>query len=97
VSVKVRNEGKVAGDEVPQVYLDAPSAIAGVQFAPQTLAAFDRVTLAAGEERTVTLKVAARAFEYWSVEKDAWVKPEGARTLRVGASSRDLKLSAEVR
>jgi beta-glucosidase len=41
--------------------------------------------------------VAARAFEYWSVEKDAWVKPEGARTLRVGASSRDLKLSAEVR
>jgi beta-glucosidase len=98
VTVKVKNEGKVAGDEVPQVYLDAPSAaIGGVQFAPQTLAAFDRVTLAPGEEKTVTLKVMPRSFEYWSVAKNAWVKPEGERRLRVGASERDLKLSAEVR
>ncbi len=98
VTVKVKNEGKVVGDEVPQVYLEAPSAaIGGVQFAPQTLAAFDRVTLAPGEEKTVTLKVEPRAFEYWSVAKKAWVKPEGERRLWVGASERDLKLSAEVR
>jgi beta-glucosidase len=100
VTVKVKNVGMVAGDEVPQVYLEAPataSMIAGAQFAPQTLAAFDRVTLAPGQEKTVTLKVAARAFQYWSTDADKWVTPAGSRTLDVGASSRDLRLKAEVR
>jgi beta-glucosidase len=100
ITVKVKNVGMVAGDEVPQVYLEAPataSMIAGAQFAPQTLAAFDRVTLAPGEEKTVTLKVAPRAFQYWSTDAGKWVTPAGARTLDVGSSSRDLRLKAEVR
>ena len=63
VSVHVKNTGSVAGDEVPQVYLDAPeNKPQGVQFAPKTLAAFDRVTLQPGEERDVTLEIAPRAF-----------------------------------
>jgi beta-glucosidase len=66
--VKVKNTGAVAGDEVTQVYLEAPQTKpAGVQFAPKTPAAFDRVTLKPGEEREITLHVASRAFEYWSV------------------------------
>jgi beta-glucosidase len=98
VTVKVKNTGKVAGDEVPQVYLDAPAtAVAGAQFAPRTLAAFDRVTLAAGEERTVTMKVMPRAFEYWATREGKWMKPAGERKIWVGGSSRDLRLSAEVR
>jgi beta-glucosidase len=98
VTVKVKNTGKVAGDEVPQVYLDAPATtVAGAQFAPRTLAAFDRVTLAAGEEKTVTMKLMPRAFEYWATAQDKWRKPAGERKVWVGASSRDLRLSAEVR
>ena len=97
VSVHVRNTGRVAGDEVPQVYLEAPAnKPQGVQFAPKTLVAFDRVTLQPGEERDVTLEIAPRAFQYWSVEKKAWVRPEGSRTLRAGASSGDLPLTAVV-
>ena len=97
VSVRVRNTGSVAGDEVPEIYLDAPAnKPQGVQFAPKTLVAFDRVTLAPGEEREVTLEIAPRAFEYWSVEKKAWVKPAGSRTLRAGSSSHDLPLTAAV-
>ncbi|ADW68894.1 beta-glucosidase [Granulicella tundricola] len=97
VSVKVKNTGSVRGDEVPQVYLDAPATRpAGVQFAPRTLVGFDRVTLEAGEERGVTLHVAPRAFEYWSVDKKQWVKPGGQRTMMVGSSSRELPLNAVV-
>jgi beta-glucosidase len=95
VSVHIKNTGGVAGDEVPQVYLDAPeNKPQGAQFAPKTLAAFDRVTLQPGEERDVTLEILPRAFEYWSVDKKAWVRPAGGRTLRVGSSSRDLPLTA---
>jgi len=100
VSVKVKNVGMVAGDEVPQVYLEAPataSMIGGAQFAPRTLVAFDRITLAVGEEKTVTMKIAPRAFQYWATGDDKWVKPAGFRKLWVGGSSRDLRLSAEVR
>jgi len=93
VSVHVKNTGSVAGDEVPQVYLDAPeNKPQGVQFAPKTLVAFGRVTLQPGEDRDVTLEIAPRAFEYWSVDKKAWVRPAGSRTLRAGSSSQDLPL-----
>jgi beta-glucosidase len=91
VSVKVKNTGTVAGDEVPQVYLDAPAQRPeGVQFAPKTLAAFDRVSLKPGESKDVVLHVAPRSLEYWSVAETRWVKV--ARTVRVGSSSRELPL-----
>lgn len=93
VTVHIKNTGNTVGDEVPQVYLDAPNnKPQGVQFAPKTLVAFDRVTLQPGEERDVTLGISPRAFQYWSVDKKAWVTPAGSRTLRAGASSQDLPL-----
>ena len=98
VTVNVKNTGGVAGDEVAQVYLESPQTKpVGVQFAPKTLVAFDRVTLKASEEREVTLQVAPRAFEYWSVARKTWVKPAGLRTVLVGDSSRDLPLSMGVK
>jgi beta-glucosidase len=95
VSVRVKNTGSVAGDEVPQVYLDAPAQQPqGVQFAPKTLAAFDRVTLKPGESKDVKMHVSPRGLEYWSVADKRWVRSD-ARTVRVGSSSRDLKLSSQ--
>jgi beta-glucosidase len=97
VSVKVRNVGSARGDEVPQVYLAAPEMkLQGVQFAPKTLAAFDRVSLDPGEEREVAMHVPLRAFQYWSASEKRWVKATGPRTLLVGTSSRTLPLSQSV-
>ena len=95
VSVDIKNTGDVAGDEVPQVYLDAPkNQPTGAQFAVRTLAAFDRLTLRAGESKTVHMHLAPRQFQYWSTAQNAWVIPAGARELKVGPSSRELTLSA---
>ncbi len=95
VRFRVTNSGPVRGDEVAEVYLDAPSAPpAGAQFAPRTLAGFERMSLEPGEGREVTVAVPARALEYWSVGKNAWVRAAG-RQVHVGASSRDLRLEAE--
>ncbi len=94
VSVRVKNTGGVVGDEAPQVYLDAPvQQPQGVQFAPKTLAGFDRVTLGAGESKEVRTHVAPRALEYWSVAEGKWVR-SAAREVRVGSSSRELPLHA---
>jgi beta-glucosidase len=94
VSVKVKNVGSVRGEEVPQVYLAAPETKPqGVQFAPKTLTNFERVSLEPGEEREVSMHVALRAFQYWSVSEKQWVKTTGQRTLLVGTSSKALPLS----
>ena len=94
ISVHVTNTGNVSGDEVPQVYLDAPEQRPeGVQFAMRTLVAFDRVTLRPGETRESAMHVAPRSLEYWSVAENRWIR-SGSRRINVGSSSRGLKLSA---
>jgi len=93
VKVHIKNTGSVDSDEVPQVYLGAPGEIpSGVQFPVRALVAFDRVHLAAGEAKTVTLHVAARQLQYWSSAGGKWETATGKRTLSVGASSRDLRV-----
>lgn len=95
VRFTLRNDGAVPGDEVPQVYLDAPQAPpSDAQFAVRALAAFDRVHLASGETREVTFHVPQRGLQYWSPTANQWTLATGPRTVQVGASSRDLRLSA---
>lgn len=84
-------------DEVPQVYLGAPSEISdGVQFPVRALAAFDRIHLSAGEDKMVTLHVAERQLQYWSTKDGKWVTARGKRTVSVGTSSRDLRLEQSI-
>jgi beta-glucosidase len=97
VTVNIRNTGSADSDEVPQVYLGAPSEIpAGVQFPVRALAAFDRVHLHAGEAKAITLHVAPRQLQYWSVKESRWVTATGKRALSVGASSRDLRVEQTI-
>jgi beta-glucosidase len=85
VTFVVKNTGKLAGDDVPQVYIGAPkTAPAGAQFAQRALVQFDRVTVPAGASKTVAVHVAP------------WRVAPGPRTIYVGASSRDLRAQAEV-
>ncbi|HEX7728196.1 MAG TPA: glycoside hydrolase family 3 C-terminal domain-containing protein [Terracidiphilus sp.] len=97
VTALIKNTGAVESDEVPQVYLSAPDAIpAGVQFPVRALAAFDRIHLAAGESKLVTLHVAPRQLEYWSTKDGKWQRAAGKRVVSVGASSRDLRLNQTI-
>jgi beta-glucosidase len=93
VKVDIKNSGSTASDEVPQVYLGAPSEIPeGVQFPVRALVAFDRIHLSAGESKTVTLHVEPRQLQYWSTRDQKWITASVHRTISVGSSSRDLRL-----
>jgi beta-glucosidase len=95
VAFTLRNAGSVRGDEVPQVYLTAPeTTVPGAQFARRSLVAFDRVALDAGQSRRVVLHVALRRLQYWSEAEHRWQLAGGARSIEVGASSRDIRLTA---
>ena len=97
VSFQLKNTGSVASDEVPQVYLGAPTQRPeGADFAVHALAAFDRVHLDAGQSQSVTLHLPLRSLQYWSTAEGKWVKATGSRDVKVGGSSRDLPLNASV-
>jgi beta-glucosidase len=97
VHVAIKNTGNVESDEVPQVYLGAPSEIpTGVQFPVRALAGFDRFHLAAGEAKNVTLHIPLRQLQYWSTASGKWVTAIGKRTVSVGASSRDLRVEQSI-
>jgi beta-glucosidase len=98
VSFVVRNVGRRAGAEVPQVYLGAPSqSPPGVDFAEKQLAGFTRVVLWPGQATRVTVRIDRRDLSYWSVAQHDWVVARGQRAILVGASSRDLRLRGKVR
>ena len=94
VTLTVTNTGARDGAEIVQVYIAKPGAEI---FRPaQELKAFARVPLAAGESRTVTLPLDDKAFRYWNTRTDGWEIEDGRYEVRVGASSADIRLTAEV-
>jgi beta-glucosidase len=88
VSVDVRNTGKVAGDEVVQLYLH--DVVSSVTRPVKELKGFRRVTLAPGESTTVQFTLDREAFALWNQQMQRVVEP-GAFEIMVGPNSVDLK------
>ncbi len=90
-SVTVTNTGARAGRETVQVYVrDVEASV----FRPeQELKAFTKVALEPGESTRVTLTLDARAFAFWHTPLGRWAVEGGAYEVRVGASSRDVRLT----
>ncbi|WOX25660.1 beta-glucosidase family protein [Streptomyces solicathayae] len=93
VTFTVRNTGTRAGTEVAQIYA-GPSPDLELDQPARFLAGYRRLELAAGERRRITVPVAARTLSSFDPARDGWVLGTGERTLQVGASSRDVRLSA---
>ncbi|MFE3765586.1 glycoside hydrolase family 3 protein [Streptomyces sp. NPDC059104] len=95
VHVTVRNTGPVAGKEAVQVYL-GPSGLVSAPQAVRALAAYTKVSLEPGEEKRVTLPVDARRLQYWDTRGHAWQNAPGPRTVTVGSSSADIRLTGRL-
>jgi len=92
VSFDVTNTGKVEGAEVAQLYVSDPSAKADRP--ERELKGFEKVRLAPGETKHVTLDLDARAFSYWDEANHKWTIDPGKFVIRVGDSSEDTMLNA---
>ena len=94
ISVNVTNTGKTDADEVVQAYVHR---VKSKVFWPyQELKAFERVSLRAGETKTLTLEIPVKNLRYWDEAKYDWILEHGAIEILVGASSGDIRLKTQV-
>jgi beta-glucosidase len=94
VSFEVTNTGKSAGAEVAQLYVSDPSA--KTERPERELKGFEKVRLAPGESKQVTLSLDARAFSYWDDAAHKWTIDPGKFVIHVGDSSEDTPLTADI-
>src|SRR3984957_5487211 len=94
VNFDVTNTGSVAGAEVAQLYVSDPSA--QVDRPERELKGFAKVRLDPGATQHVTISLDARAFSYWDEPAHKWIVDPGKLTIRVGDSSENTPLSADI-
>ena len=88
VRVPVTNTGRMAGDEVLQVYLR--DEVSSVTRPVKELVGFQRVTLQPGETRQVDIAIRPDSLALWNREMERVVEP-GTVQIMAGPNSEDLK------
>lgn len=95
VSVDVKNTGKVDGDQVVELYVATPDSPASSQRPIRRLKGFQRVTIPAGQTETVAIPVDCSDLWFWDPKADHITFDQGRYVFEIGASSRDIKGTAE--
>ena len=96
LSFDVKNTGKIAADEIVQIYLSPTTAEQKIR--PIQLQGFARVSLQPGETKTVSVKLYTEQFGYYT-KRDGqrqWCVDPGTYVVKIGASSVDFRLQQQV-
>lgn len=95
VSLRLRNTGRRAGEEVVQMYVKHPDS--AIERPLKELKGFARVSLRAGEAKTVSLTLRGEQLAYWNVSRRRFAVEQGRVMIMIGSSSADIKLKKVVR
>lgn len=95
VTVRLRNDGPLPGEEVVQLYVSHPGS--AVSRPARRLVGFTRVPV--GVHRTAELRftVPGRELAFWDERTGAWILEDGECELQTGASSAEIRLTARLR
>lgn len=94
IQAKIKNSGKLAGDEVVQLYVRDP--VASVARPIKELKGFKRITLNPGEERQVIFKLKVNELAFLDAQLRPILEP-GEIEIMIGPSSANLPLKGIVR
>ena len=94
VTFSLENSGVCKGKETVQLYVrQRHSPVVRPQ---KELKGFEKIALEKGEKRRVTFRLGREAFAVWSTVHKGWHIFGGEFEILVGASSRDIRLTARV-
>jgi len=89
ITLKVKNTGKMDGDEVVQAYLQYPQ----IDRMPvKELKSFKRVSITKGNEQSITLSIPIKELQKWDMKTHDWKVYPGNYKLVLGSNSQDEKL-----
>lgn len=95
ITFDVKNTGKMAADEVAQIYLSPADGNKNIR--PIQLQGFARVSLKPGESKKVSVKMYTEQLGYYSNEgQRQWNIKAGQFIIKIGASSQDIKLQQQI-
>jgi beta-glucosidase len=94
VSVDIKNTGKVAGDEVVQLYVH--DVVASVKRPIKELRGFERITLKPGETKTVTITVPVEKLSFYDEKTHGFIVEPGMFDIMIGSSSEDIRLQDKI-
>jgi len=90
VSADVKNTGKYDGDEVVQVYFKT-SGNAALQRPIKQLKGFKRVTIPAGQTKTVNIEIDCSNLWFWDAKNNKMTYDDGKYIFEIGSSSKDIR------
>jgi len=91
VSVDVKNAGQVDGDEVVQIYVRTPDSPASLERPIKRLRGFQRVTIPAGQVKTVSIDIDCADLWFWDSKNEKIMFDPGKYVFEIGASSKDIR------
>lgn len=94
VEFTLTNTGKVAGDEIAQLYVHDKKA--SVVRPIKELKSFSRVNLQAGESKRVKMELTAKDFSFYDEKTSKWVAESGDFEILIGCSSNNMILKQSV-
>ncbi|MEO8616584.1 MAG: glycoside hydrolase family 3 C-terminal domain-containing protein, partial [Luteolibacter sp.] len=89
VALEITNTGGMSADEVVQIYATRKAPLAGDPL--RRLVGFQRITLAAGETRKVSIPIPVETLRNWDETLSAYGVTPGIWELHSGSSSADLR------
>ena len=95
VYADVKNTGGVDGDEVVQIYVRTPDSPASLERPIKRLKGFQRVTIAAGQTKTVSIDIDCADLWFWDSKNDRITFDQGKYIFEIGASSKDIRGKVE--
>lgn len=95
VAFELTNTGSRDGAEVVQVYVSQTKP--SLPRPEKELKGFQKIFLKAGMKQTVSIPLPVDALSYYDPAKRRWVAEAGEYTIKIGSSSRDLRLEGRFR
>ncbi|MGN1278468.1 MAG: glycoside hydrolase family 3 C-terminal domain-containing protein, partial [Candidatus Onthovivens sp.] len=94
ISLNVKNDSDVDGDEIVQAYVSSPKEKAFK--ALRELKGFIKVHLKASETKTVNIDIDLEELKFWAIKENRFVLETGEYKIQIGKNSRDIILEKSI-
>ncbi len=90
ISFSVKNNGRMDGDEVSQLYVKMPDL--NIPIPIKQLKGFRRTSIKKGQTEIVEIDLKRESLRYWDEKKSMFITPKGDYMFLIGSSSEDIRL-----